>query len=189
MLNIENRDELKNIVEAILFVAGELVSVETLAEALELESIAVENFVDEMMMEYSENKRGIHIIKIDKEYQMCSNPEFFKYIEKIYNKPKKFKITDAALEILAIVAYKQPITKNEISDIRGVNCDYHVNKLLELNLICEKGRLDAPGRPILFGTTKDFLRYYGVSNVEDLPVVSSENLEAEANSEVEQLKI
>ena len=122
---------------------------------------------------------------------MCTNKEYYEYLIQIALHPKKPVLTDVMLETLSIIAYKQPVTRLEIEKIRGVKCDHAVNKLLEYNLIRELGRLDAPGRPILFGTTEEFLRSFGVQALEELPVmdpVKVEDFKAEAEEEI-QLKL
>ena len=119
---------------------------------------------------------------------MCTKPSMYESIIKITHVPKKHILTDVLLETLSIVAYKQPITRLAIENIRGVKCDHAVNKLVEYNLVCEVGRLDAPGRPILFGTTEEFLRSFGIASLEDLPVVNAEKVEdfkQEAEQEIQ----
>ena len=118
---------------------------------------------------------------------MCTNTEMYEYLIKVAKQPKRHVLTDVLLETLSIIAYKQPITKIEIEKIRGVSCDHAVNKLLEYNLVCELGRLDAPGRPLLFGTTEEFLRSFGVQSIEELPVlnpVQVEEFKQEAEEEM-----
>ena len=122
---------------------------------------------------------------------MCTKKEMYEYLIKIAKQPRKFVLTDVLLETLSIVAYKQPVTKLEIEKIRGVKSDHAVNKLVEYNLVCEVGRLDAPGRPLLFGTTEEFLRRFSIQSVEELPSLNPEQMEdfkTEAEEEV-QLKL
>ena len=122
---------------------------------------------------------------------MCTKKEMYEYLIRVAKQPKKYVLTDVLLETLSIIAYKQPVTKLEIEKIRGVKSDHAVNKLVEYNLVCECGRLDAPGRPILFGTTEEFLRRFSVQSVEDLPSLNPEQMEnfkEEAEEEV-QLKL
>ena len=121
------------------------------------------------MDEYEESKRGIKIIELNGAYQLCTKKDLYEYLIKVASAPKKRVITDVMLETLSIIAYKQPVTKSEIENIRGVKSDHAVNKLIEYDLVCEVGRLDAPGRPILFGTTEEFLRYFGINSIENLP--------------------
>ena len=121
--------------------------------------------------------------------QLCTKGEYYEYLIKIAKTPKKFVLTDTLLETLSIIAYKQPITRLEIEKVRGVSCDHAVNRLLEFDLITEVGRLDAPGRPLLFATTEQFLRSFGVKSLEDLPElnpVQIEEFKLQAESEVQQ---
>ena len=108
---------------------------------------------------------------------MCTKPVMYDYIVKLTHQPKKHVLTDVMLETLSIVAYKQPVTKAVIEKIRGVSCDHAINRLVEYDLICEAGRLDAPGRPILFATTEEFLRVFGLKSSEDLPVIDPVKIE------------
>ena len=122
---------------------------------------------------------------------MSTKPEMYEALIRIAKQPRKYVLTDVLLETLSIIAYKQPVTRLDIEKIRGVKSDHAVNKLIEYNLVCEVGRLDAPGRPILFGTTEDFLRAFGVHSIEDLPSVNPEQMEdfkAQAEEEA-QLKL
>lgn len=130
-----------------------------------------------MMDRYQEEDRGIQIIELDNSFQMCTKKEMYEYLIRVANTPKKQVLTDVLLETLSIIAYKQPVTKMEIEKIRGVKSDHAVNKLVEYNLVCEAGRLDAPGRPILFATTEEFLRCFGVSSLEELPLIKQDRLE------------
>lgn len=164
-------------VEAILFSMGESVEASKIAQALELETETVNNIVRGMMTRYEQEGRGIRITELDGSFQMCTNPELYEYLIKIAKQPKRQVLTDVLLETLSIIAYKQPVTKLEIEKIRGVSSGHAVNKLVEYNLVCELGRLDAPGRPLLFGTTEEFLRSFGVHSVEELPVLNQDQLE------------
>ena len=186
-----NIKQLEAVVEAILFTMGESVEVERLAAALEHDEETVRKIIRSMMTRYDEEDRGVHIIELDGAFQMCTKPELYDYLVKIAHTPKKHVLTDVLLETLSIIAYKQPVTKAEIEKIRGVKSDHAVNKLVEYNLVKELGRLDAPGRPILFGTTEEFLRTFGVQGLEELPAVDPVKMadfKAEAEEEV-QLKL
>ena len=165
------------IIEAILFTMGESVELEKIAEAIELDKSTTRKIIESMMEEYVSSNRGVSIIELDGSYQMCTKSEMYEYLIKIAKQPKRRNLTDVLLETLSIVAYKQPVTKIEIEKIRGVSCDHAINKLMEYNLVCELGRLDAPGRPILFGTTEDFLRSFGVTSLDNLPVLNPLKLE------------
>ena len=172
-----NIKQLEAVVEAILFTMGESVEVERLAAALEHDEETVRKIIRSMMTRYDEEDRGVHIIELDGAFQMCTKPELYDYLVKIAHTPKKHVLTDVLLETLSIIAYKQPITSLEIEKIRGVSCSHAVNKLVEYGLICEAGRLDAPGRPITFATTEEFLRYFGIESLDDLPILNQETIE------------
>lgn len=164
-------------VEAILFAAGGSVEASRLAAALELETGEMEDILRRMELRYEEEDRGIRLLELEGAWQLCTKKEYYGDLIRVVKQPKKYTLTEVLLETLSIVAYKQPVTKLEIEKIRGVKSDHAVNKLVEYGLIEEVGRLDAPGRPILFGTTEDFLRSFGVSSVEELPKASPEKLE------------
>ena len=178
-------------IEAILFTMGEAVEAERIAVALDHDVDTVRRVARNMMDRYRAADRGIQIIELNDSYQMSTKQTMYESIIKIAHVPKKHVLTEVLLETLSIVAYKQPITRQEIEAIRGVSCDHAVNKLVEYGLIAEVGRLDAPGRPILFGTTEDFLRSFGLASLEELPVVKPEKVEdfkIEAEEEI-QLKL
>lgn len=163
--------------EAILFTMGEAVELGRLAAAVEEDEAAVRQALEGMMAACAKKDRGIQIIELDGAYQMCTKEGMYEALIRIAHVPKKHVLTDVLLETLSIVAYKQPVTRQEIEAIRGVKCDHAVNKLIEYNLICEVGRMDAPGRPIVFGTTEEFLRSFGIRSLEELPSVSQEKVE------------
>ncbi len=164
-------------IEAILFTMGEAVEVERIAGALDHDVESVRKVIRNMMDKYSSEDRGIYIIELDGAFQLCTKPSMYETIVKIAHVPKKHVLTDVLLETLSIIAYKQPITKLQIEQIRGVKSDHAVNKLIEYNLVCEMGRMDAPGRPILLGTTEEFLRSFGLQSLDSLPVMNPEKLE------------
>ena len=176
--------ELEAAVESILFALGESVELERIAIALEQDEETVRNIIRNMMIKYDEDNRGIHIIEMDGAFQLCTKPEMYEYLIKVAHVPKKHVLTDVLLETLSIVAYKQPITRMEIEKIRGVSCDHAVSKLVEYGLIQEVGRLDAPGRPMMFGTTEEFLRYFNYESLDDLPILNQETID-EFKSEAE----
>lgn len=155
------------IIEAILFAAGKPVTRKELVTALELSEQEIEVLIQNMQKEY--RNRGIDIIKIEETYQLCTKKEYYDYIYPILDNRVKPSISKAAMETLAIIAYNPEITRAEIENIRGVNSDGTIYKLLEYNLIEEVGRLDAPGRPTIYKTTKEFLKLFGMSNLEELP--------------------
>ncbi len=183
------REEQEAAVEAILFTMGESVELGKIAEALEISEDEAREVVGRLMDRYESDASGLQIIELDGAYQMCTKVSQYEYLIRIAKQPKKFQLTDVLLETLSIVAYRQPVTRSEIEKIRGVSCDHAVNRLVECNLIQEVGRLEAPGRPILFGTTEEFLRCFGVASIDDLPALDPERMEefkTEAQEEVEQ---
>ena len=143
----------EGIIEAVLFTMGKSVPVASLAELLELPEQKVWTILRDMQRSYKENGRGMMLLELEDSVQMCTTAEYYPYLIKLVSQPKKQVLTEAVLETLSIIAYKQPVPRSEIEKIRGVGSDHAVNRLLEFGLIEEKGRLDAPGRPILFGTT------------------------------------
>ncbi|MBQ9815703.1 MAG: SMC-Scp complex subunit ScpB [Lachnospiraceae bacterium] len=173
-----NRTRIKSIIEAVLFTMGETVGLERLAAALEMDKEEVKEIISEMMEEFEAEERGVQIIELDGAYQMCTRKEAYEYLIKIISIPKENRLTDVQLETLSIIAYKQPVTRLEIEKIRGVSAEHTVNRLLEVGLIEEKGRLNTPGRPILFGTTEEFLRRFGLKSTEELPDINSERVES-----------
>lgn len=186
----QNISNMEAAVEAVLFTMGTSVETSRLAAAIEQDEQTTRRLVRNMMDKYNAKDRGICIIELEDSFQMCTKKEYYDNLIRVVSQPKKHTLTDSALETLSIIAYKQPVTRLEVEQIRGVKSDYAVNKLLEYNLITELGRLDAPGRPILFGTTEDFLRSFGLSSVDDLPELSPEmiadfKLEAEQESQLE----
>ncbi|MGN0334161.1 MAG: SMC-Scp complex subunit ScpB [Lachnospiraceae bacterium] len=175
-------------IEAILFAMGEAVEVDRIAAAIEHDKETTRKIIHQMMDHYAAEDRGIRIIELEDSFQLCTKNEYYDVLIRIAKQPKKQVLTDVQLETLSIVAYKQPVTRAEIEKIRGVSSDHAVNKLVEYGLIGEVGRLNAPGRPILFGTTEDFLRNFGVSSLEELPTVSAAamaDFEAEAEEEIQ----
>ena len=165
------------IIEAVLFSLGEAVSVEKIAEVVEIDRNTLKKILEHMQEDYESEDRGIRLISLDGAYQLCTKPEYYEYIRKATGKIKSYELTDVLIETLSIIAYKQPITKTHIEAIRGVKSDHAVNKLIEFGLAEEKGRLDGPGKPIVFGTTEAFLRYFGLSSPEELPVLEDKILE------------
>ena len=161
--------KMKQIIESIMFAVGRDVSIKELSSILEETPENIEEIIENMKAEFDEQGRGIQIIKVNDGYQLCSRKENYEYIYQIIDKRNKPNLSQAALETLAIIAYNPKITRAEIESIRGVNSDGTIYKLLEHNLIEEAGRLDAPGRPTLYQTTKEFLRMFGYTSLEELP--------------------
>lgn len=180
----------KAVVEAVLFAMGNSVELKKLASVLNMSDTETKALIGSMQEEYnSDVNRGITIVELEGSIQMCSKTEMYEHLMKIATVPKHYSLTDTVLETLSIVAYKQPVTRIEIEKIRGVNCDHAVNKLLEYGLITELGRLDAPGRPLLFGTTEEFLRCFGVKSLDELPTVSAERLEEFKKEAAEEIQL
>ncbi len=151
--------------------------VERLASVIEEDKETTRELLLELKGEYEQKECGITLMEIEDSFQMCTRAEMYEYLIKIAKTPRKYVLTDTLLETLSIIAYKQPITRAEIEKIRGVSCDHAVNRLVEFGLIGEVGRMDAPGRPLLFGTTEEFLRSFGVKSLEELPELSAVQIE------------
>lgn len=182
------RKQAEAVIEAILFTMGESVEINRLADVIEEDVKTTKEILKGMQERYSEEDRGIAIMELEDSVQLCTKSDMYEYLIKIAKTPKKFVLTDTVLETLSIIAYKQPVTRVEIERIRGVSCDHAINKLIEYNLITELGRLDAPGRPLLFGTTEQFLRSFGVKSLEELPEmnpVQIEEFKQQAEQEVQ----
>lgn len=178
--------ELEAVIEAFLFISGEAVSLGEIAKVVEMDKATTKAMIVSLANKYETDKRGLRIIELDGSYQMCTAPECFEYIRNVMQGEERQGLSQPLLETLAIIAYKQPITKAQIEEIRGVNADHAVNKLLERGLICEAGRQDSPGKPILFETTKAFLRYFGFETLEQLPDMGS-SFEKDSKTESEGL--
>ncbi|EDS07578.1 segregation and condensation protein B [[Clostridium] scindens ATCC 35704] len=184
-------NKLEGVIEAILFTMGESVELNKIAAAIEHDEETTRKIIHRMMDKYEAEDRGVRIIELEDAFQMCTKTQMYEYLIRVAKQPKKYVLTDVLLETLSIIAYKQPVTKLEIEKIRGVKSDHAVNKLVEYNLVCEKGRMEAPGKPILFGTTEEFLRRFSIQSVEDLPSLNPEQMESfkeEAEEEI-QLKL
>lgn len=183
----EEIDEKVALAEAILFAIGNSVSIDRLSEALELEKKQVRALISILKEEYENSRRGIELVELDNSVQLGTKTMAYDVLAKIGKASPKYTLTDTVLETLSIVAYKQPVTRAQIEKIRGVACDHAINKLVEYELIEEVGRLDAPGKPLLFATTEQFLRAFGVKSIADLPQASAEliadfKLQAEAEA-------
>ncbi len=171
------RQKAEAILEAILFTMGDSVEISRLASVLEMTNKEVREILLGMQEKYAADERGIALLWLEDSVQLSTKADMYEYLIKIAKTPRKMTLTDTVLETLSIIAYKQPVTRLEIERIRGVSCDHAVNKLLEYDLITELGRLDAPGRPLLFGTTEQFLRCFGVKSLDELPELSTMQVE------------
>lgn len=183
------RVQAEAVIEAILFTMGESVEISKLAEVIEENVRTTKKILDGMQAKYEEENRGIMLTQFDDAVQLCTKPDMYEHLIKIAKNPRKMTLTDTVIETLSIIAYKQPVTRLDIERIRGVSCDHAINKLLEYDLITELGRLDAPGRPLLFGTTEQFLRCFGVKSLEDLPEMNPVQLEEFKQQAQEEVQI
>ena len=172
-----DRKTIQGKIEGILFAMGESVAVKEIAEALGEEENTIKEIIDEMKVYYASKERGIQIVYLEGNVQLRTKDEYYDDLIKIASAPKKNVLSDSVLETLSIIAYKQPVTRTDVEKIRGVNSDFGINKLLEFGLIKELGRLDAPGKPLLFGTSEQFLRAFNVDSIEDLPQISIDMIE------------
>ena len=180
--------KLEGVIEAILFAVGDSVELSKIAAAIEHDEDTTRKIIHQMMDKYVSEDRGIRILELEDSFQLCTKKEMYEYLIRVAKQPKKYVLTDVLLETLSIIAYKQPVTKLEVEKIRGVKSDHAVNKLVEYYLVCEVGRMDAPGRPLLFGTTEEFLRRFSIQSVDELPMMNPEQVESlktEAEEEVQ----
>lgn len=173
------------VVEAVLFTMGRSVESSMLAAALMCTEAEADEAAMRLRKRYDEEGCGMQIIRLEKSWQMCTRKQYYDALIRVAKAPKKQVLSNVVLETLSIIAYKQPITKTEISKIRGVSSDHAVNRLVEYGLVYEAGRLDAPGRPALFATTEEFLRRFGVESGRELPGMTPDQ-EAEIQDEVAQ---
>ena len=169
---------LEGIIEAILFTMGNSVELSKIAAAIGHDEETTRRLIHNMMDKYETDDRGIRIIELEDSFQMCTKPQMYEYLIKVARQPRRYVLTEVQLETLSIIAYRQPVTKLEIEKIRGVKSDHAVNKLVEYDLVCEVGRLDAPGKPILFGTTEEFLRRFSIHSLDELPGINPEQIES-----------
>ncbi len=178
--------EYKAILEGLLFASGhEGLSLKQIANVLELAQTDVKLIIEEMKFDYENTKRGIMIIESNNLYYLSTKPEHHTYYQRLIEAPQNNHLSQAALEVLSIIAYEQPITRVEIDNIRGVNSDRAVQTLVARSLIEEKGRKKTTGNPILFGTTTDFLTYFGLSHIDDLPELPENITEETVEEEVD----
>lgn len=171
------KTELESSIEALLFYAGDIVPQRRMCEICETEDFSVHMAINHLNEIYQATNSGLEIIEVDDGYQMCTAAKHLQIIQLYRQKPAKSILTQALIETLAIVAYSQPITRTQIEDVRGVRCEHAISKLMEYGLIEEVGRLNVIGRPILFGTTNEFLRHFGFRNLEEMPKIKEELLE------------
>ncbi|EHK2346986.1 MAG: SMC-Scp complex subunit ScpB [Clostridium perfringens] len=169
---ISKKDELKSIIESLLFVSGEPLALKDICRIVEEDFKYVEDLIRELMNIYNgDSSRGIKIISLNGTYQLVTKTKNSEYVQKLLKKNVRQSLSQASLESLAIICYKQPITRVEIDEIRGVKSESAIQRLVEKNLVEETGRLEVPGRPILYGTTDEFLRHFALNDLEDLPSI------------------
>ena len=174
--------KMEGIIEAILFTMGESVELDKIARTLEQDVETTRKVIHNMMDRYEKEDRGIHIIELENAFQMCTKKDTYEYLIRIAKQPKRHVLTDVALETLSIIAYKQPITRAEVDDIRGVNSSGAIAKLQAFNLIQEAGKKDAVGRPNLYATTDYFLDYMGINSLDELVAIDQLELEDQETS-------
>ena len=175
--------EIKSIIEGLLFTWGDPLELKDLSNVLDISEKRLEPIMKELLDDFDFNRRGLRIIKFNNHYQIGTRPEHFEWIKKLNNKKNAKNLSNASLETLSIIAYKQPIIKSDIESIRGVRSDRAIETLIERRLVMEVGRLERTGRPILYGTTEDFLKYFGLESIDELP--SIENFKQDTNNELE----
>ena len=175
--------ELESALEGVLFAAGEPVGVERLCLGLDTDRTTIDNVAQQLMDKYRYERRGLRLIRLENSYQLCSAPEYADYIRRTLENRKPARLSQPALEVLAVIAYHQPVTRAYVDQVRGVDSSYTVGLLLERELIRECGRLAVPGRPILYQTTNNFLRSFGLSSLDELPELP------DASKEGEQMKL
>ncbi len=161
--------EIERAVEAVLFASGDPVEIGRLCAIFETEESALVKIITQLKDRYDFEQRGIRIVKLENAYQMCSAPAHADFVRKALETRRAPRLSPALLEVLSVIAYRQPVTRAYVEQVRGVDCTYSINSLLEKALIKESGRLDVPGKPILYRTTKDFLRVFGLESLADLP--------------------
>ena len=161
--------------EAVIFASGEPISVSRLAEIFEVSKDEIKDAADKLCEKYNSNNSGIELLKLGDSYQFASVSRYGDYIKKAFDMRRRTPLSQAALEVLAVIAYNQPVTKAFVEQVRGVDCSGVISTLIEKDLIEERGRLELPGRPLLYGTTKVFMRCFSLSDLSDLPKLSKEN--------------
>ncbi len=184
--------EIRNGIEAMLFATGRALELQDMAGALGVDEGKAREIIEKMAEELKGDDSALEIIRLETAYQLCTKPLYNEALIALLSRPKKPRLTDIQLEVLSVIAYRQPVTKAEVERIRGVNSDHAVNKLIEYGLVNELGRSKLPGRPVLFGTTREFMRLMGISSREELPDISPVTLadfREEADTEARELKV
>lgn len=169
--------DIESVIEGLLFASGDPLSLEKIAEIIAMDRKTARLIVNDMIITFQKSRRGVMIREIDGSYQLCTKFEHYEYIRRLFEPRQKQALSQAAYETLAIVAYNQPVTRARIEQIRGVNSDSAITRLVERNLIREAGRLESPGKPMLYETTEEFLRSFGFKSKADLPLLESNGLQ------------
>lgn len=180
-----NEEFYKGATEAVLFAVAEPVSATKIADALGIETSKVNGILKVLTEEYDKNERGFCVLKFDDRYQIATRPVYADFVARALDNRRNTPLSQAAMEVLSIVAYNQPVSRSFIDQIRGVDSSSAVASLISKNLICEAGRLDLPGRPVSFKTTDNFLRCFGLSSVTGLPPIYSEEIELSQDNPLE----
>ncbi len=187
-----NVNEMQAAAEAMLFACGEPLEIDRIAEILEIDAENAESLVLNIAAKYDDSNSGIKIVKMDKKYQICTRKEYAEQVRDILDMKKNAPLSQAAFEVLAVVAYNQPITKAYIEQVRGVDCSGVISTLCQKGLIEEVGRLELPGRPLIYGTTAEFLKCFCINSLDDLPDIPEINEkpleEQEAEVEIEKME-
>ena len=181
------KDEMISAFEALLFASGEPISIERVAQVFEIEPEEVVSVMENLSDRLKKNKSGLELVRMENTYQLATRTEYAEYIKKAFDIRRRTPLSPAALEVLAVVAYNQPVTKSFIEQVRGVDCSGVVTTLIEKGLVEERGRLELPGKPLLYGTTKNFLRCFSLNDLTELPPLPK--TENDVNDVGEQLKI
>ncbi|MDO4607900.1 MAG: SMC-Scp complex subunit ScpB [Clostridia bacterium] len=182
-----NKQQTIAALEAVLFASGDPISIERLSQAFEIRPEDIEKHINELEKKYEAQNSGVYVVRLENTYQLVSREEYAPYIKKVFDIKRRTPLSSAALEVLAVIAYNQPVTRSFIEQVRGVDCSGVVTTLVEKGLIEERGRLELPGRPLLYGTTKTFLRSFSLNDLSDLPPLPKDNIEV--NDVGEQLEI
>lgn len=184
------REELIGKIEAIIFAAGEPVALERIAQVLGIRTYAVEELLETLSEKYNTPTSGIHLLRLENSAQFCTNPAYIEPVRGTLDLKRNTPLSQAAMEVLAVVAYNQPVTKAFVEQVRGVDCSGVIGSLMQKDLLEERGRLELPGRPLLYGTTETFLRCFQLSSINDLPPPPQNNESEEfAEEETEQQEI
>lgn len=182
-----NKQQTLSAIESVLFASGDPISTERLSQVFEIKPEEIEKYIKDLENKLNSNNSGFTVVRLENTYQLVTREEFAPYIKKAFDIKRRTPLSPAALEVLAVIAYNQPVTRAFIEQVRGVDCSGVVSTLVEKGLIEERGRLELPGRPLLYGTTKTFLRSFSISDLSELPPLPKDN--PEVNDVGEQLEI